>query len=282
MTTGKKVGTFFLGFLPLVAAIALQYIFMIPLLEAAVGIGIVEAADAGEIGYALDYFFDIATSQRFMELVELLYAATGVFIFGWWFRKVFFKDHGPVFRTRKFSLLILIGLLLLMIGLQFAVTIVYEGVAVILPKAASDYEELMELAGFDQPSVMTFIYGILIGPIVEELVFRGLTTHYFKRIMPFALANILQAVLFGLYHMNLMQGIYAGLAGLVFGYIMYRGGSILYSILAHIIFNFFGFTEILNIGSESPYYNFIWMPVMVLTLIVGSMLYFGRIGKKEA
>lgn len=279
MTKKQKVGTFFLGILPTLAAALLQIIVSIPLAEGAVGAAIIGSSENFGAKNVLELFYELISSQPFLELTQLLYAITAVVFFAWWFFRVFREDHGPLFKTRQFSLLLLLGMVLLMIGLQFAVTIVYNGVAYLLPSAAETYEELVEMAGFDEPSVLTIVYGVLIGPIAEELIFRGVTLHYFRRIMPFALANLLQAVLFGVYHMNLMQGIYAAVAGLVFGYIMYRGGSLIYSIVSHMIFNLFGFTNLLYIGSESPYYDFICMPVMVLTLILGCMLYFGRMEK---
>jgi hypothetical protein len=41
--------------------------------------------------------------------------------------------------------------------------------------------------------------------------------------MPFWVANILQAVLFGIYHMNPLQGIYAFFIGLFLGYVCHKG-----------------------------------------------------------
>ena len=40
--------------------------------------------------------------------------------------------------------------------------------------------------------------------------------------------------------MNMIQGIYAFCLGLVLGYVCNRGGSIYYSLLLHMLFNFWG------------------------------------------
>lgn len=279
MTKGKKVGTFFLGLAALPIALLIQVIVTVPLAEAAVGVAIVNIAHGSfSANDVINYYYELVSGQTFLETVQFLYSIAAAGFFLWWFKKAFFAEHGPFFRGHRLFFRPLIGLILLMIGLQFAVTVLYDGVAAILPGAAEAYEDLVELAGFDEPTVAILIYGIFLGPIAEELIFRGVALHYFKRILPFWAANLFQAVLFGVYHMNLMQGIYAAVVGLVLGYIFYRGGSLLYSITAHIIFNFFGFTNILYLGSDSPYYNFFWMPIMVLTLILGSMLYFREKG----
>ena len=58
--------------------------------------------------------------------------------------------------------------------------------------------------------------------------------------MPFFAANIFQAVLFGAFHGNVIQGAYAFVVGLFCGYVCYKGGSIYLSILFHMLFNIWG------------------------------------------
>lgn len=57
-----------------------------------------------------------------------------------------------------------------------------------------------------------FIVGILvfgfISPIAEELLFRGVIYGYLRRFMDIKLAIALSALIFGVYHMNYVQGIY--------------------------------------------------------------------------
>ena len=60
----------------------------------------------------------------------------------------------------------------------------------------------------DEPSLILVLYSVLIGPVCEELIFRGLTLKYAKRAMPFWVANFLQALLFGVFHMNMIQDVY--------------------------------------------------------------------------
>lgn len=103
------------------------------------------------------------------------------------------------------------------------------------------YEKLMETAGISSGlTVSMFFYSILLAPIGEELLFRGVTMHQAKKVFPFWGANIMQALLFGIFHMNMIQGIYAFFLGMVLGYICEKGGSIYQSILFHMMFNFWG------------------------------------------
>ena len=83
-----------------------------------------------------------------------------------------------------------------------------------------------------------FIYAVILGPVCEELVFRGVTMRLVRRALPFWAANLMQAVLFGIFHMNWIQGIYAFVLGLVLGWICEKGGSIYFSMFFHILINF--------------------------------------------
>lgn len=85
-------------------------------------------------------------------------------------------------------------------------------------------------------SVVLLIAGI-VGPICEELIFRGL---YFERIKavsrPF-IAALLSAVFFGLMHLNVNQTCYAFVLGLIFAIVNQASGSVYTSIIVHIVVN---------------------------------------------
>ena len=51
------------------------------------------------------------------------------------------------------------------------------------------------------------------------------------------MANVLQALFFGFFHMNIVQGLYAFLGGLAMGYIAHQYRTIKASILFHFFFN---------------------------------------------
>lgn len=281
MTKAKKVGCFFLALLAFPAALLVQNLVIVPLLGIRTMIFFAggEAGSAGpDLGGAI---VDLMLDGTFLDVVQLVYAVAIVVLFGLWFYKIFHKESVSYAAQKKTVPALLLGLLLLAVGGQYLAELIYEIVAGMAPQAAQNYEEMIEYSGLDNPSLLGLIYGIIVGPIAEELIFRGVMQHYLQKAVPFALANIIQATLFGIYHMNVMQGIYTGVIGLLFGYICYRGGNLWFSTIIHIIFNIFGFTNILFIAADNPYFNFAWLPLMILTLILGSMLYFGKIGSRR-
>lgn len=79
-------------------------------------------------------------------------------------------------------------------------------------------------------------YGI-VSPLAEELVFRGILYNELKRSYKLPLAMLVSALLFGLYHMNTVQGVYGFIMGLLLVYLYEYFGSFLWPVLVHILAN---------------------------------------------
>lgn len=106
----------------------------------------------------------------------------------------------------------------------------------LLPGAFAEYQKLMGQFSRGDMTV-SLLYVMLVGPVSEEMIFRGAMMDRFYLAFPFWLANILQAALFGVYHMNLIQGIYAFGLGLALGLIRKSSNTVLAAMIAHIAFN---------------------------------------------
>lgn len=88
-----------------------------------------------------------------------------------------------------------------------------------------------------KPPVLIVLTTVVLGPIAEELIFRYMT---FGRMRCYAgrkWAVILSALLFGFYHVNLLQFIYCTLLGIVFAVIYDRSGNLWITIGAHMAVN---------------------------------------------
>ncbi len=89
-------------------------------------------------------------------------------------------------------------------------------------------------------SVWVLVVFLCIFPgVFEELIFRKLLIDKTREFGNFA-AVIFSAFTFGLFHANLEQFFYAFFIGLLFGYIYTKTGKIIYTIILHILANFFG------------------------------------------
>ena len=84
--------------------------------------------------------------------------------------------------------------------------------------------------------VFYLVYGTVIPPLVEEILFRGAVLGRLRCCGDW-FAVVVSALLFGLYHGNVGQFIFATLVGLIFGYLRIRTGSLLPGMLLHMLNN---------------------------------------------
>ena len=77
-----------------------------------------------------------------------------------------------------------------------------------------------------------------LAPLLEEVLFRGAIQGALMRLFgrPWP-AIIVAALVFGIFHFNPVQIVYATLLGIVFGWIYYRTGSLLSVIVGHVLNN---------------------------------------------
>lgn len=86
--------------------------------------------------------------------------------------------------------------------------------------------------------IAVVLFGSLIGPIFEEMVFRGFLQPLFARSLGAWPAIVLADIPFALLHGPAWQWIFIiGIAGLVLGYVRHRSGSTAASTLVHVGYN---------------------------------------------
>lgn len=120
-------------------------------------------------------------------------------------------------------------------------------------------------ASLENTGVVAFIATALAAPVAEEVVFRGLILSRLRRAMPGWLALVLSALIFGVCHGHPVWIAYAFVLGMIFGLMTLRTGSILPSMLTHILFNAIGQTASM-LGEETA------GVVLVILAVVGAVL----------
>lgn len=127
------------------------------------------------------------------------------------------------------------------IGLQLVIDFLLNIAALAFPNAMEAYSQLVETVGIGETTWISLLATVILAPISEELLFRGLTLRFLRSAgVKFAIANVLQALFFGILHMNLVQGIYAFAVGLVLGYVAGKCRTVFLPILLHLCFNIAG------------------------------------------
>ena len=135
---------------------------------------------------------------------------------------------------------------------------------------------------FEIPFLVSLLgYGV-IGPVAEEICFRGVLFFGLKKWMKPSLAIIISALVFALYHGNPVQGIYAFIMGAIMGYLAYKTDSLLASALFHMTANMI----VTTYGQYPPMADFLMtVPGILLALacaIAGFVLLYPVFRKKKA
>lgn len=116
-------------------------------------------------------------------------------------------------------------------------------------------------AALTQTGLLTVIATVVVVPIAEEVVFRGLILSRLGRALPGWLAVVISALLFGVCHGQPVWIAYAFVLGLVFGFMDLRARSIWPSLCAHIIFN--GIGQLMTALTEAQFDP--WPTLLALT-----------------
>ncbi len=174
----------------------------------------------------------------------LVYHVLALLAFGLWY---YFGcgrpkpvSPGKVFRGRVVLVTVVMGLLMCI-----GANALLGAAEYLVPRMIEEYSEMMEMAGIGV-NLFAIIASVLIAPIGEEILCRGLTFHYAGKVVEgmknekaaFWTANCLQALMFGIMHGNLVQGSYAFLLGLCLGWLRHRYNSLYPAMLAHFVVNF--------------------------------------------
>lgn len=126
-------------------------------------------------------------------------------------------------------------------------------------------------AGLDAGGVLGVLSVVVVAPIVEEFVFRGLIMTRLSYAMPGWLAILLSAAIFGGCHGHPIWFAYAFFLGMVFGLMDWKAGSIWPSILGHMTFNAIGQIFTFLPEPESSTGEVIMMIVLLVVAVIAAI-----------
>ncbi len=185
----------------------------------------------------------------------------------------------------------ILGIVLIGFADTFVVVFGLVLIEAYLPREIMErYKELSETAQLGE-SLISQLTANFIAPFGEELIFRGvmlcLLLRAFKGLKHekalFWVANVMQAVAFGVFHGNVYQFMYTSLSGLLYGYLVYKSGTLLVSIVMHMINNVWTVWFMESIAESVPatVAAYTWVVVIsAVVLIVG--LFIVKFPKEES
>jgi membrane protease YdiL (CAAX protease family) len=144
---------------------------------------------------------------------------------------------------------------LVIFGFTTAITVAMATYLVHVPTTANPMTELLS----DRTSIVLLaIFGVTLGPLCEELVFRGFLQPLLVRSLGPVAGILAAAIPFGLLHIpeygnSWRHGLVIGLAGAAFGWMRHWTGSTKASTVMHASYNALFFFVLLSQGKDLPH-----------------------------
>ena len=228
-----------LSFLPLAIMLVLNALATAPAMIVG-GLEARNSSEAVDISSAADLLKSPA-AQTALTFGFVGYGIIASVIFFLWYKKVFLKhqikiSNKEVFTPKRIALTVV-----LILGSSGAISLFLYALDALAPSLMESYAEMLEGVGLGSNFLTTLLYGCILAPIAEELMFRAVSQGYLRRAGLNAVAVVaIQAILFGIAHMNPIQSTYTTLFGLSLGLLRYKYGNVRITCFAHIVFNVYG------------------------------------------
>lgn len=166
----------------------------------------------------------------------ILGVGSTVFILYYGFRKTGSRLK-EVFPLKPFNLLAILPLALFFVGAHVLIGEVNTGVEKVIPPPAWFWELFNNIFESDFGLWGAFFKVVLVAPIVEELIFRGVIMHGLMRNYSKITAILMSGLLFALFHLNPWQFPATFVLGILLGWLMIRTRNIGLCILGHALNN---------------------------------------------
>ena len=95
------------------------------------------------------------------------------------------------------------------------------------------YTSVAEASFEGQNIFLLILTTVIVGPVCEEVIFRVMVFRRARHYMSLVPAMLISSVLFGVYHLNMIQLIYAFGLGMLFSWMYEKSGTILLPVLIH-------------------------------------------------
>ncbi|HHX66846.1 MAG: type II CAAX endopeptidase family protein [Miniphocaeibacter sp.] len=121
------------------------------------------------------------------------------------------------------------------------------------------------------PYIMFFV-AVILAPIIEEYIFRYFL---YKKTSVFGdrIYILFSSLIFGMFHLNILQSLYAFVLGLILSSLYLYTGNIKYPIIIHLIINLLGGgISILTLALNNNIISYIWAILSFILIVIGLFL----------
>ena len=146
-------------------------------------------------------------------------------------------DFPKVFHFRKPRMKAVIASVLIIFGSYLVIQVIGSVITGLFPGLSTENTEMLVSLWENKPLWLLITAVAIVPPICEEFVFRGFLLGALEHKYEASVAVVACGLLFGLYHMSILQFILIGLVGIVLTYVAWKEQCIFLSILMHALNN---------------------------------------------
>jgi len=216
----------------MVMQVAVTFIYML-IYGIVIGIKIgIDSAVSGKVPDPDDIHRFVTTSFDIsLSLPVILSGGAAIFVIFMIFRNQWKKEKFWSFNKIREAP----ATIFLCAALGFALNIFTDGVIGLLP--IPEQEMPFDIL-FNDNFIFLFLSIALVAPVLEEIIFRGIIQARLAQMLrKLPAAIILQALIFGVIHLNLIQGTYAFFLGIIIGLTYLWFDSIWFPVAVHVAYN---------------------------------------------
>lgn len=202
----------------------------------------------GDIRKAQYALYDIMYTDSYMTiltvvatLVSAVFSVPAYWII--WGRKRTLEDK-QYFREKVLKLKPFAMIVIASCGLYYLSILIVAVIAAVSPGMMEEYTEMVDTA-LGGSQALAMLAAVILAPINEECIMRGLILKNLQRFFSTPAVVIIQAILFGLFHANWVQGIYVLPVGAALGYVAVKSRSVIPSIFMHLFYNTLSFVVVM-------------------------------------
>lgn len=237
-----KVGNFFFCLWVIIAMVLIQFGVS---LTGAIAVFVKKVLEChGDMAEASRRYTEYVQTSGIMTYLEFAAVTVCLIIAGIWYyfgyvrkdkRAGRYESVWPKFKDPKAIFFLIVG----SISCFALATLLDTFVEWLLPEQAEKLQEVMKMT-LNGNILIGLLSVVILAPICEELALRGIILQHSKRVHGIVGCMILNAVLFGVFHMNPIQGLYVLPMGLFWAFVGYKFNSVVPSIFCHAMNNFLG------------------------------------------
>ena len=183
----------------------------------------------------MDYYRD--TEWLYNPVKKIVLGVGSVLFILWYGYKKTGNPLQEVFPLKRYNPLIPILLILFFLGIQQWLTVINGFVEALLPPPSWFYELFDKVFESDFGFWGAFLKVVIIAPVVEESIFRGVIMHGLMRNYREGTAIFFSGLLFALFHLNPWQFPATFVLGILLGWIMIRTQNLGLCMVGHAMNN---------------------------------------------